>query len=119
MFDTIYLECAGCGKEISSQTKILGTCSLDIFVVGLKDKDEKISPSLIGSTFNETLNDELSDCIFKVKNKCMNCGKQNLIRIEKRKLVEVIKDKNEEILASLGNKVIEEGIFSSTIQENG
>ena len=112
MFDTIIFRCARCNKEITIQTKILGTCSLMRFFVGDESKDkEEENPFCYSSSI---FNDEFFNCIFKVKEKCPHCGRINYIKIVDGVLKEVIKDRDEEILVELGNMdVVEEGLFGS------
>jgi hypothetical protein len=114
MFDTIIFHCAKCNKIMTTQTKILGNCSLHQFVVGntLKHKENEDPLHYSNTIFNE----HFDNCIFKVKEKCRRCGKINYIKIEDSVLKEVIKDKNEAILVELGNlDVVEEGRFGSYV----
>jgi predicted RNA-binding Zn-ribbon protein involved in translation (DUF1610 family) len=115
MYDTIIFKCSKCGTVIDCQTKLLGACNLDNFVVGdlQKEMPEEAKPIMIGSVWHEIMsnNKKLKNCIFKVKNSpCPNCGKENLIKIKNGVLKEVMNDINEEILAELGGyPIIEEG----------
>ena len=110
MFDTIVFECR-CGQRAESQTKVLGTCGFQTFMVG------NIEPeNIIKERFNSVFEEKLANCLFKVKDKCSKCGIQNIIRIIDSKLIEIIKDKNELMLIELNNEyVIEEKSFGNTI----
>lgn len=71
MYDIIVIKCRNCGKEINSQTKVLG--------------DDKMRLLKIGTTI---LNENLSNCILKLKNKC-GCGVSNAIVIKNKKIIGV------------------------------
>ena len=86
-----------------SQTKILGNCSLNNFIVGDKGKENVLKGNFV-SIFEK----ELFNCLFKVKEKCPKCGAQNIIRIVDGELIEVVKDKNELLLAELDDGYVKE-----------
>ena len=85
------------------QTKVLGSCNLDTFVVG------NIEPeNVLRGQFNSIFEEKLFNCLFRVKEKCPICGAQNIIRIVDGKLIEVISDKNELILVELNGEDVRE-----------
>lgn len=103
MYDTIIFKCR-CGQKMEAQSKVLGTCSLHTFVVG------DIEPeNVFRGKFNSIFEEKLFNCLFKVKEKCPNCGIQNIIKIVNGELIEIVSDKNELMLIELNNEyVIEE-----------
>ena len=71
MYDIIVIKCRNCGKEINSQTKVLG--------------DNEMRLLKIGTTI---LNENFSNCILKLKSRC-GCGVNNAIIIKNKKIIEV------------------------------
>ena len=73
--DEIVIKCRGCGKETSSQTKIIGVNEFLTFKIG-----------------NKIIDDEFANCILKLKSDC-KCGCGNAIVIKNRKIIEVVEPK--------------------------
>ncbi len=78
-YDVIVIKCRTCGKEINSQTKILGNNTMQIFRVG----DKILEYDWRGNPCNS-----LANRILKLKNKC-GCGSDNAIIIKDRKIINV------------------------------
>ncbi len=76
-YDVIVIKCRTCGKEINSQTKILGNNTMQIFRVG----DKILEYDWRGNPCNS-----LANRILKLKNKC-GCGSDNAIIIKDRKII--------------------------------
>ncbi len=100
-YDIIRIKCGKCGKNMESQTKILGNNNLTIFKVGSKITNKKIDNHSI-----------------KLKEKCLFCAKENIIVIEDMKITMVVnfKTKNKsnrdkEILRELEGKAITESMW--------
>jgi len=104
LYDTLIFKCR-CGHKMYSQTKILGNCSLNNFIVGNIEKEDPLKGNFV-SIFEQ----ELFNCLFKVKEKCPKCGAQNIIRIVNGELIEVVKDKNELLLVELDDEYVKEEI---------
>ena len=95
-YDLVRIKCGGCGRNTESQTKILGNNDLTIFKLGSKITNERLNNHSI-----------------KLKNKCPFCARENIIRIEKMKIVEVInlRNKNKAILRELEGNAITETLW--------
>ncbi len=74
-YDIVNVECANCGERTSSQTKVLGECSLRF----LKER-------------NAIDNSKYANCYFGLKNKCEHCGKQVNILINQQFIIKAIND---------------------------
>ena len=83
MYDIVVIKCRNCGKETNSQTKILGGNEMKVLKIG-----------------SEIWNDELANCILKLKNKC-GCGSENAIKIKDKKIVSVERPNNADCVEEL------------------
>lgn len=85
-YDTIELKCPFCGKDVSSQTKVLGDCGLMTLGIGDKvDSDEY-------------------EGVFELKNKC-ECGQPLRILIHAGVITRSTKDEPNYIETNWGEVV--------------